>query len=143
MASHLRKPMASARRVSLFDREIRLKLSTAALEIFFDVARVLSEGQVLGQGYSGSTMITIDLARVEALVRDGDDPAVVKRVAELCAKDPRVRAQARALAAAEAEERAGRRLARLHIDEEVRASGTSVQIDLDVEGELHTAAHSA
>lgn len=138
----MRKPMASARRVSLFEREIRVKLSTAALEILFDVARVLSEGQVQGNGYFGSTMITIDLKGAEALVRDGLGSAAVKRVADLCATDPRVRTQARALAAAEAEERAGAPLSRLDIDQKVRSSGTCVHIDLDVEGDV-AAAHTA
>ena len=41
-----RKPMAGVRRVSLFEREIRIKLSGPALEILFDLAAVISEGQL-------------------------------------------------------------------------------------------------
>ena len=36
-----RKPMATARRVSLFEREIRVRLSSAAVEILFELAAVL------------------------------------------------------------------------------------------------------
>jgi hypothetical protein len=95
-----RKPMASVRRVSLFEREIRVGLSSAAIEILFDLASVLSEGAREADGYYGSTMITIELARAAALVSDSCDASTVHRLAELVATDPRVRDRARALAAA-------------------------------------------
>jgi hypothetical protein len=48
--------MAVARRVSLFEREIRVSLATAALEVLFDGAELLSEGQGrVGRGF-GSTV---------------------------------------------------------------------------------------
>ena len=50
-----RKPMSPARRVSLFEREIRVRLSAPALEILFEIAETLSEGQVAGRSYFGST----------------------------------------------------------------------------------------
>jgi hypothetical protein len=136
-----RKPMAAVRRVSLFEREVRFKLSTAALDILFDCAHVLTEGQRQGKGWFGSTMITIDLGRAAAAVRDECDAATARRVAELFAGDPRVKARCRELAAAEAAERAGR-LGRLDVDMRVRASGARVQIDLDVEGEVAAAGRS-
>jgi hypothetical protein len=131
-----RKPMAAARRVSLFEREIRVKLSAAAMDILFDGAHVLSEGQREAAGWFGSTMITIELARCAGAVRDACDAATARRVAELLAGDPRAKARARELAAAEAAERAGVRLARVDVDMRVRASGSRVHIDLDVEGDL-------
>ena len=94
--------MAAVRRVSLFEREIRVGLSSAAIEILFDLAQVLSEGAREPDGYYGSTMITIELARAAALVSDPCDASTVRRLADLVGGDPRVRERARALAAAEA-----------------------------------------
>jgi hypothetical protein len=129
-----RKPMAAARRVSLFEREIRVHIGTAAIELLFGVAEVLSEGQLDGARYFGSTMITIDLERARAALRDDCDAASAKRLADLVPHDPRVQARARALAAAAASERAGAPLARIECELSARATGTVVQLDVDVEG---------
>ena len=126
--------MAAARRVTLFEREIRVHVATAAIEVLFGVAEVLSEGQRDGARYFGSTMIRLDLERVRDSVRDDCDAASARRVAELVEHDPRVRARARALAAAAAAERAGAPLARLDSEIRVRAAGSRVHIDVDVEG---------
>ena len=128
--------MAIVRRVALFEREIRVRLSSAAIDILFDGAEVLSEGQRQGNGYFGSTMVTIDLGRLTAALREPCDASSARRVAELCASDPRVKARARALAAADAETRAGGKLARVTVDHKTRAVGARVHIDLDVEGEV-------
>lgn len=128
-----RKPMAAARRVSLFEREIRVGLSSAAVEILFQLASILSEGSGEDGGYFGSTMITIDLGRAAALVSDPCDAATVRRVAELLAADPRVRERARAVAAAEADRLAGRPLGRAQVDLRVRTSGHHLHMDVDVE----------
>ena len=135
-----RKPMAAATRVGLFEREIRWKLSAAAIDILFDAAHVLTEGETLGGSWSGSTMITIDLPRAQALVRDDCDAQTARRVAALLAEDPRARVRARELAAAEAADRAGSRLSRVDVDMRVRASGARVHVDLDVEGDVARAA---
>ena len=128
-----RKPMAVARRVSLFEREIRVGLSSAAVEILFQLASILSEGSRENGGYFGSTMITIDLGRAAALVSDPCDATTVRRVADLIAADPRVRDRARAVAAAEADRLAGAPLGRRQIDLRVRTSGQHLHIDVDVE----------
>ena len=125
--------MATARRVSLFEREIRVRLSSAAAEILFELAAVLSEGQLEPDGYYGSTMFTIDLARARALVSDACDAATARRVTDLLAADERVRAHARARALAEAEARAGCPLAAAQVDIRVRCAGAHVHIDVDVE----------
>ncbi|MFH0903494.1 MAG: hypothetical protein V2A73_22935 [Pseudomonadota bacterium] len=135
-----RKPMATARQVSLFEREIRLKLSGSAIDILFDLAETLSEGQRQGSRYYGSTMITIDLAKATILVRDDCDAAGARRVADLLARDSRARQRARAIALAHAEARAGGRLSQLGVDLKTRSAGTRVEIDLDVDG--HAAAGS-
>ncbi len=128
--------MAVARRVSLFEREIRVHLGTAGIEVLFHLAQVLSEGQRQGDRYYGSTMVTIDLARARELLRDELDAASARRVAELLSRDARVRARARTLATAAAEERAGAQLAAPEIDLRARAAGSCVHLDVDVEGGL-------
>jgi hypothetical protein len=131
-----RKPMASARKVALFDREIRITLSQAAVEILFESADILSEGERRGDGYFGSTMITLDLTRVASLVREDCDAASARRVAELAMADKRVRERAKALAAADAAERAGTLLQRVDCELRGRAVGTRVHLDVDVEAEI-------
>jgi hypothetical protein len=131
-----RKPMARARRVSLFEREIRIRLSSAATEILLQLASVLSEGQVEGDCFFGSTMMTIDLGRAARLVSDTCGLAAARRVAELLTKDKRFRDRARGLARAEAERLAGRPLRDLEIDLRVRRNGTHLQLDMDVEANV-------
>jgi hypothetical protein len=131
-----RKPMATTRKVALFEREIRIKLSPAALDLLFDAAEVLSEGQRHGERYFGSTMITIDLTKLAPVVREDCDAASAKRVAELLAADARVVARAKHLAAADAGERAGGPLREPLVELKARHAGSRVQLDLDVEGDL-------
>lgn len=125
--------MAMARRVSLFEREIRVGLSSAAVEILFQLASILSEGAREDGGYFGSTMITIDLGRAAQLVSDPCDATTVRRVADLIGTDPRVRERARAVAGAEADRLAGAPLGRAQIDLRIRTSGHHLHIDVDVE----------
>ena len=136
----LRKPMARARRVSLFEREVSVRLSPAAIEVLFDVAAVLSEGQADGARYFGSTMLTIDLSRATPHVSDDCDIATVRRVAELAATDDRVRRCARGVAAAQAARFAGEHLRDPQIDFRVRRTGRQLHLDLDVEGSLSRSA---
>jgi hypothetical protein len=130
-----RKPMAQVRRVSLFEREVRVSLSSIALDILFQLATHLSEGAPAQErgGYFGSTMVTIDLQRAAPLVSDPCDAATMRRLAELIATDSRVRERARALAAAEAGRLAGEPLAGAQFDLRVRTSGHNLHIDVDVE----------
>src|SRR5678815_2537328 len=65
-----RKPMALARRVSLFEREVAVRLAPVALELLHDAARSLTEGELVGDGYAGSTMLTIDLVRTRERISD-------------------------------------------------------------------------
>jgi hypothetical protein len=128
-----RKPILSARRVSLFQRDVEIRLSSAAVDILFDNASVLSEGQVEGERFCGSTMITFDSARASHLVSDTCDAATVRRVSELVATDERIRDRARRLGAGEAERLAGGTLRNAQIDIQVRANGSHLHIDVDVE----------
>ncbi len=134
--------MARARRVSLFERQVRVGLSTAAIDILFDIAALLSEGQLERGQYFGSTMITIDLHRASALVSEACDVATARRVGELVADDERVRARARDLGLAEAERHAGCRLQTPRIDVRLRCTGSHLHLDLDIDAKASEANES-
>jgi hypothetical protein len=134
-----RKPMARALRVTLFEREIKERLSGAAVEILLDRAQVLSEGRrsaaaTGGAMFYGSTMLTIDLASAGEQVRESCDPRTCRRVAALVESDPRVQRRVRQIAAREAERLAGTPLGSRVAEVRVRAQGTLLYIDVDVEG---------
>ena len=131
-----RKPMIIARRVSLFQREIRISLSSAAIELLFDLASVLSEGDRAGDAFYGSTMITFDLARAAPSVSEVCDAAVARQLGERLAADPRVTGRARALAVAEAERIAGSCLIDPAVDLRTRVSGAHIELDIDVEARV-------
>ncbi len=128
------KPMVRARRVSLFQRDVLISLSAAAIEILLEGAAVLSEGQFEGQRYFGSTMVTVDVAKASRRVIDGCEERVVRKVAELCQKDKRLRTRLKQIARAEAHRLAGDNVVKLQIDVQVRFRGSHVHLDLDVEG---------
>lgn len=136
----LRKPMAKASRVTLFEREVRERLSQPALEILLDSAEVLSEGQRVdalhgGESVYGSAMLTIDLAKVSGRVRETCDEAAAQRVAGEMATDQRVGARLRELAAQAARRLAGSPVDNLATEVRVRARGSSIYIDIDFEGD--------
>jgi hypothetical protein len=128
--------MARARRVSLFEREIRIRLSSAAVEILLQLGSVLSEGQVEEDCFFGSTMLTIDLGRAAHLVSDACGVATARRVCDLIAQDDRFRRRAKRLALAEALRSAGKPLTDVQIDVRVRRNGTQLQLDMDVEANV-------
>lgn len=130
-----RKPMAMTRRVSLFEREVRVRLAPLAVDLLHDAARVLSEGELVGSTYAGSTMLTVDLARTADRVSDPVDATTAQRVALLYAADERCRNHARRVAVAEATRTAGCDLTAPHIDVESRSRGAEVHLSLNVEAQ--------
>lgn len=124
--------MAAARRVSLFEREVKVRLAPAGLELMFEQAKVLTEGQVDAKRYFGSTMMTIELAALAARVSEDCDAACARRVAALMVNDDRVRLRARRVAIAEAE-RAGGTIEAPTVDLHVHPMGRTLHLDLDVE----------
>lgn len=125
--------MATTRRVSLFERAVSVRLAPLALELLHDQARVLSEGELDGDRYAGSTMVTVDLTRTKALISDPPDAETAQRLAFLYASDERCREHARGVALAEARRRAGARLAGSSVDVESRARGAELHVSLNVE----------
>jgi hypothetical protein len=128
-----RKPMAMTRRVSLFEREVAVRLAPVALELLHGAARVLTEGDLDGDAYTGSTMLTIDLARTRDRVSDPPDASTAQRVALLYGSDERCREHARRIAVKEARRIAGCELSMPHIDVESRARGPELHLSLNVE----------
>lgn len=127
--------MALARRVSLFEREVTVRLAPIAVELLHGAARVLTEGEVVGETYTGSTMLTIDLARTTAQISDPPDATTAHRVAFLYAADERCRAHARRLAMSEARRLAHAELSTPHVDVESRAKGAELHLSLNVEAQ--------
>jgi len=128
-----RIPMAKSRKVSLFEREIRIRLSQAATEILFSKASILSEGQGKDEWYFGSTMMTIDLEKIAHIVSDSCDAATAKRILNLCKSDKRFCAAAKILAISEAKRVSSVELAEPQVDFRFRRSGQHIYIDMDVE----------
>jgi hypothetical protein len=132
-----RRPMARATRIALFEREVRERLSRAALELVFGRAEVISEGQRGVRGgrdaYFGSTMLTIDLPALELLLRDACDAGTARRLADLLADDRAAAARIEALAAAETTRVAGQAPKTVSTHVAIRAQAAKVFIDIDVE----------
>jgi len=132
-----RRPMARATRITLFEREVRERLSRAALDVVFARAERLSEGQRSQRGgreaYFGSTMLTIDLASFADVFRDACDAGTAHRLATLLESDSAVPRRIRELALREAARIAGARLKDVRTQVAVRAQGAKVFVDVDVE----------
>jgi hypothetical protein len=131
--------MAIARRVSLFQREVAVRLAPVAIDLIHGAARVLTEGELAGDAYAGSTMLTVDLRRTADRISDPPDASTAERVAKLYGADERCRERARRLALAEAARRAGCPLAAPHVDVESRARGAELHLSVNVEAQRRTA----
>ncbi|MEM7153688.1 MAG: hypothetical protein AAF799_12650 [Myxococcota bacterium] len=138
-------PWARVQRVQLIRREVREVLSPGALEVLFEhVDLVVEGGEELGgrrtadRRFYATVMVTIDLVRCRSCFREPADEATARRVAELMEEDPRVEQRLRTLA--------GRELAQLAdtepealslvLETGVRAAGTAVLLDIDVQATL-------
>jgi hypothetical protein len=128
-----RKPMAMARRVSLFEREVSIRLAPVAADLLYNAARVMHEGGLDGDVYAGSTMMTVDLSRTATIVSDPPDASTAQKLAFLYASDERCRDHARRIAIAEARRAAGCDLATPTVDLESRAFGAELRLSLNVE----------
>ncbi len=125
--------MAMARRISLFEREVSVKLAPIAIGLLHDAARILHEGELTGDVYAGSTMLTVDLAKTKHVISDPADATTAQRVAFLYASDEKCREFARRIAVAEARRASGFALGASHVDVESRAKGAELHLSLNVE----------
>jgi Flp pilus assembly protein TadB len=128
-----------ARRVSLFAREVTVKLAPVAVDLLHSAARMLTEGEMTGNLYSGSTMMTVDLARAIDRISDSPDATTALRVAFLYAADERCRDHARRIGVAEARKKAGCDLSLPHVDVESRAKGPELHFSINVEAQRRNA----
>ena len=125
--------MAMARRVSLFEREVSIRLASVAVDLLHDAARIMHEGEMTGDLYAGSTMLTVDLANTKHVISDPPDASTAQRVAFLYASDERCRDHARRIAVAEMRRAAGCELVLPKVDVESRARGAELHLSLNVE----------
>lgn len=135
-----RKPMARASRLTLFEREVRERLSRAAMDVVFARAESISEGQCQSRGgreaYFGSTMLTIDLNALGDVLRDAGEPGTPQRLVPLMELDPEVAVRIREIAAREATRIAVARLKDLKTHVSIRAQEQRIFIDVDVEANV-------
>src|SRR4051812_2219565 len=135
--SAARRPMARATRIALFEREVRERISRAALELVLGRAEVISEGQRGVRGgrdaYFGSTMLTIDLGSLELLLRDACDAGTARRLADLLEADADAQAHIEALANSETVRVAGAKPQNVSTHVAIRSQAAKVFIDIDVE----------
>ena len=133
----LLRPMLHVRRISLFEREVRERLSRAALDLVFAAAAIMSEGQRASRRgrevFFGSTMLTVELDGLAAVLRDACDVLSAQRVAALLANDSGAQVRIRGIASDEAERLGGSRPTSVTTEIRVRARGTTVYVDVDVE----------
>lgn len=132
------RPLARVQRIALFEREVRERLSRAALDVLFARAEVISEGQRTVRNaqpaYFGSTMLTIDLSGLSSVLREACDAGTARRLATLLAGDASVKKRVEVIAASEAARIVGNRLRTLAAEMKVTARAVRVFIDVDVEG---------
>ena len=135
-----RKPMARAVRLTLFEREVRERLSRAAMDVVFARAESISEGQCQSRGgreaYFGSTMLTIDLGALGDVLRDAGAPGTPERLATLMEADQEVAVRIRDIAAREATRIAVARLKDTKTHVSIRVQDGKVFIDVDVEASV-------
>jgi hypothetical protein len=130
--------MAMARRVSLFERQVSVRLAPVAVDILHGAARMLSEGELAGDIYAGSTMLTVDLTRTANVISDPPDASTAQKVALLYAADDRCRDHAKRIAVAEARKAAGCELTAPHVDVESRSRGAELHLSMSVEAQRRT-----
>lgn len=123
----------------MFEREVTVRLAPVAVELIHSAARILTEGELADGIYTGSTMLTIDLARTADRISDPPDVTTAQRVALLYASDERCREHARRVAIFEARRIAGCDLTEPNVDLESRARGATLHLSLDIEAQRRNA----
>ncbi len=129
--------MARALRIAMFEREVRERLSRAALDAILARAEIISEGQRSvrnGQdGYMGSTMATLDLDNLNEVVREPADAGTAQRLVALLRADVTMKARIDAMACNEVHRVTGTRPKAVRTEIQIRSQGARLFIDADVE----------
>lgn len=125
---------AHAKRGAALHGPSGIAISREAEEILFAHAEILTEARIDGAGYSGSTMITIDLAAASAVVRGLDSVDERERFVSVAKGSVRLRLRAMRFACAEATRRVPERtLGTFSVDTNMRLEGTLMLVDVDVD----------
>jgi hypothetical protein len=129
--------MARALRIAMFEREVRERLSRAALDAVLARAEIISEGQrTVRNGhdsYMGSTMATVDLDSLSQVIREPADVGTAQRLTALLRSDITMKARLDTLASNEILRVTGARPKAVRTETQIRAQGARVFIDADVE----------
>lgn len=109
-------------------------LTREAEERLFRNVEVLSEGAVRDGAWFGSTMITVDLDRLEGELRDPLDAEARERLLAAIAGSVRVRIRAMRLARAEVARRfPDRKLGTAQMETRIRLHEGKLHVDVDLE----------
>lgn len=133
------KPMVSARKVTLFRREIKEWISPPAFEILIGAAEVIAEGsfdtsETDSPLFLGSILIKVDLESCGAYIQDPLDAAAARRLAQMILSDQIAREVLTELALREAERAAGCALFELQTDMSASHQGNELRISIELEG---------
>lgn len=144
------KPLVKAGLALRLVEHRSVRLSPALEEALFRCADVLSEGGVRSVGgsahstYYGSTMISIDLARLGRFARGRDQAQAQHALLSAVEGSVRVRLRAMRMARAEAARRVHRRTLGTALCEiRMRIHGGHLHIDVDLEVPLRVSSRSA
>ncbi len=131
------RPIARAYRIALIEREVRERLSRAALDAVLASAEIMSEGQRGERGgqdsYMGSTMLTIDMQDLTPVLREPADAGTAQRLVTLLRADASIKARIDALAGREVHRVSATRPKSVRTEFQIRSQGVHVFIDADVE----------
>jgi hypothetical protein len=130
------RPMAQARKIPLIEREIRERLSQAALDVIFAHAQIISEGEGGKGQFFGSTMLTFDIATLAEILREPADEGTARRLAALLAKEESLARRIESVVRREVERIAAAAPQSVRGETRIRAQGTRVFLDVDVEASL-------
>ena len=128
-----RRPMARVTRVSLFSREIRVGLSSAAIDLLFESAEKIIEGQFFGLEFRGSTMLSWSPKSLKELVSDPLDVSTLEEFAKLLKDDDRFLRRAKEIGRKGADESAGVALEKPKMDIRAKVVGSLLNVDIDIE----------
>jgi len=131
------RPIAQVRKIPLIEREIRERLSQAALDAIFANTHVISEGETIKGGgkiqFAGSTMLTIDVEAFGDILREPADEGTARRLAALLAREPSLPHRIESVVRQEVERITTNAPQSVRGETRIRAQGTQVYLDIDVE----------
>lgn len=134
------RPLVQVRRIALIEREVRERLSQAALDAVFACAEILSEGEASVAGsqpiFVGSTMLTVDIVDLADILREPADEDTARRLGGLLAKEPSLDARSQGIVRREVERLSQIKPKSVRGETRIRVRGTRIYLDIDVEAVL-------